>query len=188
MELAHLQTKRLILRPWKSSDLESFAVMNADPKVMQFYSNPLFREESDALAHRIQNHIAERGYGFWAVELLETQAFIGYIGLNYWSLNASFAPCVDIGWRIASEYWGKGYATEGASEALRYGFEVIQLEEIVSMATLHNLRSRRVMEKLHMTYNPEENFYHPMMPREHPLALRVLYRLTESQWRSHAAI
>lgn len=175
-----LRTQRLILRPWRATDLEPFAQINADPKVMEFYAQTLRREESDALAEKIQRDFAERGYGFWAVEITGVSDFIGYIGLNYWNLEMPFAPCVDIGWRIGTPYWGKGYATEGAREVLRYGFEKLQLSEIVAMATIHNTRSHRVMERLGMKSDPTENFEHPKLPRGHPLSLRVLYRLSRS--------
>lgn len=179
MSMPILRTERLILRPWRITDLEPFAEINADPKVMEFYPKTLSREESDALAEKIQRDFAERGYGFWAVEAKGIADFIGYIGLNYWNLEMEFAPCVDIGWRIGSPYWGKGYATEGAREVLRYGFEILQLTEIVSMATIHNTRSHRVMMKLGMKSDPAENFEHPKVPRGHPLSLRVLYRLSK---------
>jgi 3-dehydroquinate dehydratase / shikimate dehydrogenase len=181
MELPTLKTQRLILRPWKESDLQPFAEMNADLKVMEFYASPLTKEESDALAKKIQQDYVHRNYGFWAVEVPGIAPFIGYVGLNYWDLEMSFAPCVDIGWRIASSQWGYGFATEGAQEALRYGFEVLDLPEIFSMATIGNVRSHRVMEKLGMTY--AENFYHPKLPKEHPLSMRVLYRLSQKEWK-----
>jgi RimJ/RimL family protein N-acetyltransferase len=174
------RTERLLLRPWRASDLAPFATINADPKVMEFYPAPLTRLESDALAEQIQQEWTLHAYGFWAVEVPGVAPFVGYIGLHYWNLEAPFAPCVDVGWRLDSRYWGRGYATEGARAALRYGFESLRLPEIVAMATVHNTRSRRVMERLGMQHDPAENFHHPKLPREHPLSLRVLYRLKRS--------
>lgn len=182
MRLPILQTKRLILRPWKESDLAPFAEINSDPKVMEFYPAPLTRAQSDEYAEKIQRESLERGYGFWAVEVPKVSSFIGFVGLNYWNLEASFAPCIDVGWRLASPYWGYGYATEAAREALRYGFEEVDLSEIVSMATIGNARSHLVMERLGMKHNPSENFHHPKLPGNHPLSLRVLYRLSRSDW------
>lgn len=182
-----IRTQRLILRPWRNSDLKPFADLNADLKVMQFYPSPLSRKESDSLAEKIQREFFLRGYGFWAVEIPGEYDFIGYIGLNYWNLNMSFAPCIDVGWRLASEHWGKGYATEGARAALKYGFEVLEFSEIVAMATIGNVKSHRVMERLGMRHDPAENFEHPMVPKGDPLSWRVLYRLTRKEWMSQDA-
>ncbi len=178
MCLPILRTERLILRPWKESDLHSFFKLNADPKVMEFFEKVLTKEESDQLAAKIQKDYENRSYGFWAVEVWGVAPFIGFVGLNYWDLEMSFAPCVDIGWRLASEHWGKGYVTEGAKEVLRYGFEELKLREIVAMATIENQRSCRVMERLNMKHDPAENFHHPKLPKDHPLSMRVLYRCT----------
>ncbi len=182
MTVPTICTQRLILRPWKESDLEPFAALNNDPRVMEFYASTLSREESDALAKKFQNEFAQRGYGHWAVEVPEKADFIGYIGLNYWNLEASFAPCIDIGWRLAVEHWGQGYATEGASAALKYGFEVFKFPEIVSMATIENTKSHRLMERLGMKRNPSEDFEHPKVPKGNPLSWRVLYRLKQERW------
>lgn len=176
MNCFELRTQRLLLREWRESDLASFAEFNADPKVMEFYTHTLNREESNALAERIQKEITSRGYGFWAVETQSGSNFIGYVGLNYWNLEAKFSPCIDIGWRLGSPYWGKGYATEAAHAVLRYGFEILELQEIVGMATIGNVRSHRVMERLGMKTDPSENFEHPKLPKGHPLGWRVLYR------------
>ena len=182
MELPILCTQRLILRPWRESDLKPFASLNADPKVMEFYTHPFIQEESDSLAEKIQWEFSKRGYGFWAVEVPGIADFIGYIGLNYWNLEMEFAPCIDVGWRLALDYWGSGYATEGARAAIRFGFEKLGLNEIVSMATIGNARSHRVMQRLGMTSDSAENFEHPKLPKGHPLSLRVLYRLPRARW------
>ncbi len=182
MSLPTLHTKRLILRPWHQSDLGPFAEFNADPRVMEFYPNILTREESDALAEKMQKEFAMRGYGFWAVEVPGIASFIGYIGLNYWDLKMEFSPCIDIGWRLGFAYWGKGYATEGALGALEYGFKSLKFAEIVSMATIGNTRSHHVMKRLGMKTNAAENFQHPKLPKDHPLSWRVLYRLASKEW------
>jgi len=177
-----LHTDRLILRPWRESDLEPFAQINADPRVMEFYPQVLTRQESDALAEKFQREFAERGYGFWVVEVPGFADFIGYVGLNYWNLEMAFSPCIDVGWRLGSQYWGCGFATEAAKAALRFGFEVRKFEEIVSMATVGNVRSHRVMERLGMKSNPMDQFEHPKLPKGHPLSLRTLYRLKREEW------
>jgi len=183
MNLPVLRTERLILRSWKESDLLPFFELNSDPKVMEFYASTLSRVESNALAEKIQRDNQTKNYGLWAIEVPGISSFIGYVGLNYWNLEMSFAPCIDIGWRLSASYWGCGYATEGARETLRYGFEELKLPEIVSMATVGNARSHRVMERLGMKCNPQENFHHPKLPSDHPLSLRVLYRLSICEWR-----
>jgi len=185
-----LKTKRLILRPWKEADLVPFAALNADPKVMEYFPSTLSRKESDSLAHRIQQKFEERGYGMWAVAIPGIADFIGFIGLNNEDKStfpAHFTPAVEIGWRLASTYWGQGYATEGAKAALAYGFETLNLPEIVSFTAVQNMRSRRIMEKIGMHYDPKDDFDHPKLPEGHPLRKHVLYRINQQQWQQKTA-
>ncbi len=182
MALPILYTKRLILRPWREGDLTPFAKLNANPRVMEFYPKILSKSESDALVTTFQKEIALQGYGYWAVEAPGVAEFIGFIGLKYWNLEMSFAPCIDVGWRLGFCHWGKGYATEGAQRVIQYGFEILKLSEIVSMATIRNIRSQRVMKRLGMSSDPNENFEHPRVPRGDPLSWRVLYRLSFERW------
>ena len=151
--------------------------MNADPRVMEFFDAPLTREESDAKVGRIQQLFEERGFSMWAVELVGEAAFVGTIGLNIPNYDAHFTPCVEVGWRLAVEYWGRGIATEGARAALEVGFRELDLLEIVSLTTVANARSRRVMEKLGMHCDPADDFDHPALPAGHPLRRHVLYRI-----------
>jgi RimJ/RimL family protein N-acetyltransferase len=150
--------------------------MNADPRVMEFFPAPLSREESDDLALRIERLFDERGFGLWAVEIRNVTAFAGYVGLWVPSFTAHFTPCVEIGWRLSADCWGRGYATEGAQATLAFGFETLGLGEIVAMTTTENYRSRRVMERLGMTHDPADDFEHPSLPGGHPLRRHVLYR------------
>jgi RimJ/RimL family protein N-acetyltransferase len=173
-----LRTDRLLLRRWRESDRLSFQQINADPRVMEFFPEPLMAAASDALFNRARDHFNRHGFGPFAVELLDVRSFIGYIGLSVPNFDAHFMPAVEIGWRLASEHWGKGLATEGARAALRYGFETLRLEEVVSFTVPANLRSRRVMEKLGMSHDPADNFDHPRLPTGHPLRRHVLYRIT----------
>lgn len=172
-----MKTERLVLRPWREEDFEPFAQMNADAKVMEYFPKILTRAESDLLVHRIITKMEEQGWGLWAVSVPGTADFIGYIGLAIPTFEAHFTPAVEIGWRLAYEFWGKGYATEGALAALKYGFEILQLAEIVSFATSSNKRSRSVMEKIGMQRNPEDDFDHPLRPLEDRLRHHVLYRI-----------
>jgi ribosomal-protein-alanine N-acetyltransferase len=171
-----LHTSRLHLRPWRDEDLAPFAAMNADPRVMEFFPKPLDRAESDALVARIRDHHAQHGFAQWAVEVPGVADFIGFAGLSIPRFEAHFTPCVEIGWRLAREYWGRGYATEAARAALEYGFQDLKLEEIVSFTTTANLRSRAVMERIGMTRSPEDDFDHPALPEGHPIRRHVLYR------------
>ncbi|MBN9378566.1 MAG: GNAT family N-acetyltransferase [Chlamydiales bacterium 38-26] len=180
-----LKTKRLILRPWSEEDLEPFAQLNADSRVREYFPSVLNRQESDASAKSFSEHIQRCGWGFWATSLIDAGTFIGFIGLQEVNFSAPFnqlTPAIEIGWRLACNYWGKGYATEGALEALRYGFKNLGLKEIVSFTAVANQRSRHVMEKIGMQYNPQDDFDHPRISAGHPLKRHVLYRLEKSKW------
>lgn len=172
-----LETERLLLRAWRDDDREPFAALNADPRVMEYMPGCLSRQESDALADRIAAHLRQNGFGLFATELRDARKFIGFIGLSVPSFQAHFTPCVEIGWRLAAEYWNNGLATEGARAAVRYAFNTLHLDELVSFTVPANAPSRRVMEKIGMTHNPEDDFDHPNLPAGHPLRRHVLYRL-----------
>jgi RimJ/RimL family protein N-acetyltransferase len=175
-----LRTDRLLLRRWLPADRAPFAALNADPRVIEFLPGPLSPEQSDALIARIEAHFDEHGFGLWAVEICETAMLAGFVGLAVPRFEAHFTPCVEIGWRLAAEHWGHGYATEAARAALNFGFEVAGLEEIVSFTATGNLRSRRVMERIGMTHNPAEDFDHPSLAEGHRLRRHVLYRIARS--------
>ena len=172
-----VHSARLILRRWSESDRVPFQEMNADPRVMEFFPALLTPEETDASIARIARHFDRHGFGLYAAELMETRAFIGYIGLSVPAFEAPFIPAVEIGWRLASEYWGRGLATEGAREVVRFAFETLQLPSLVSFTAPANLRSRRVMENIGMVLDPAGDFDHPRLPEGHRLRRHVLYRL-----------
>jgi RimJ/RimL family protein N-acetyltransferase len=176
-----IETARLLLRDWRASDREPFHRINSDPRVMEYFPAPLSREESDSLIARIEAHQAQHGFTFFAAELRHTAQFIGFIGMVHTPFEAHFTPCVEIGWRLAAEFWGQGLATEGAHAVLRFGFDELKLPEIVALTVPANLRSRRVMEKLGMTCNPADDFDHPRLPPGHPLRPHVLYRARASR-------
>jgi RimJ/RimL family protein N-acetyltransferase len=178
-----LETRRLRLRAWSESDLAPFAVLNADPRVMEFFVKPLDRGESDALAGRIRDHFARHGFGVWAIEAPGVADFIGFVGLSVPNCQAHFTPCVEIGWRLAHQYWGYGYATEAAGAALAFGFRDLGLDEIVSFTVPKNRRSTRVMERLGMSRSAADDFEHPTLPEGHHLRPHVLYRLSKRDWR-----
>jgi len=145
---------------------------------MEHFESPLSREQSDALAKRIAEKFDRHGFGFWAVEIPGVTAFAGFIGLSVPYLETHFTPCVEIGWRLSTEYWDRGYATEGAKGALRFGFEDLGLAEIVAFTVPGNVRSRRVMEKIAMVRDPADDFDHPLVSEGHPLRRHVLYRIS----------
>lgn len=177
-----LETKRLVLQQWTVADRQPFANMCADPRVMAFYPRPLTRTESDAMAEKIQDLIDERGWGFWALRRRDRLDFIGFTGLHIPTDDLPFAPCVEIGWRLAYAHWGKGYATEAAIAALGFGFEQLGLDEVVSFASLANARSRAVMERLGMQ-DVHQDFQHPQIPEESSLKRHCLYKMTRDQWK-----
>lgn len=170
-------TERLRLRRWLPEDRAPFAAMNAHPRVAEYLPTPLSREDSNAFIDRVEAHFERHGFGLWAIEVSDDRRFAGYVGLMRPRFEAAFTPCVEVGWRLAPEHWGKGYATEGARAAIGYGFGVVGLPEILSWTVPANVRSRRVMEKLGMTRNPADDFDHPLVPEGHPLRPHVLYRI-----------
>lgn len=178
---ATLTTERLVLRPWRDSDYPPFAELNADPEVMRFFPELLDRERSDAMADRIRAHIDDLGWGLWAAEVPGVADFIGFVGLAPIPFEAHFAPALEVGWRLARPYWGRGYAPEGAGAALEFAFDVLAVDEVVSMTTPANLPSQRVMQKLGLSCDPADDFDHPRLPDwEH--RRHVLYRLPRARW------
>ena len=155
--------------------------MNADPVVMRWYPRPMSRQESDAFVDRIRATWTDRRFGLWAAERSDSGALIGYVGL--WPVPDTVpvrdrpSPCVEVGWRLAADQWGHGFATEGAVEAVRYAFDELALTELVSYTATTNTRSRAVMERLGMTHDRDADFDHPAVPAGHPLRRHVLYRL-----------
>jgi RimJ/RimL family protein N-acetyltransferase len=178
-----IRTGRLILRRWTDADRAPFAAMNADPVVMQHMQGLMSAEASDAFADRIERHWDEFGWGLWAVEVPGVTPFAGYVGL--WPADYVADGMVEVGWRLASAHWGHGYATEAAGEALRFGFEEVGRDEIVSFTVPQNIRSRRVMERIGLVRHPAGDFEHPRVdPIAYPhLVAHVMYRLTRGEWR-----
>jgi RimJ/RimL family protein N-acetyltransferase len=176
--MADLHTERLLLRRWRPADKEPFARLNSDPVVMEYFPSALDRAESDAFADRIEEGFDARGYGLWAVEIPGEADFIGFVGLALHDFPAHFTPAVEIGWRLARDYWGSGFATEAARTPIADGFERVGLGEIVSFTTAINVRSVAVMERLGMTHDPSDDFDHPRLPVGHHLRRHVLYRLS----------
>jgi RimJ/RimL family protein N-acetyltransferase len=173
--MPELRTERLALRQWRESDLEPWAAMNADPEVREHFPNLLTREQSAASMARFQAELDQRGYGWWAVEVLATGEFIGFTGLDPVDEDMPFTG-VEIGWRLARSAWGHGYATEAALASLAFGFDTLALSEIVAVTATTNLRSQAVMRRIGMTRDPADDFDDPGVP-EGPLRRSVLYRI-----------
>ena len=181
--IPELRTARLLLRGWREDDLEPFATMNADPEVREhFPGGAMSRAESDALVERFVARWREDGHAPWAVERLGGGGFLGFIGLATAHFEAHFTPAVEVGWRLARNAWGHGYATEGGRVSLEWGFVTLDLAEIVSFTTPGNVRSQAVMERLGMTRDAADDFDHPRIAPGHPLRRHVLYRLPRAGW------
>jgi ribosomal-protein-alanine N-acetyltransferase len=177
-----LTTPRLRLRPWLDEDIHPFAALNADPRVMEHFPAVLSLAETEAGVARIRAYFAEHGYGLWAVEVLDGAPFIGFVGLTTPRWDAPFMPAIEIGWRLAFDHWGRGYAREGAEAALAFAFGDLGLDQVVSYTATTNLRSQRVMQAIGMTRSPAEDFDHPFLAAGHPLERHVLYRITRTEW------
>jgi len=147
---------------------------------MKHFPSTLTRAESDAFIDRIEGFFEANGYGLWAVERLDRDEFMGFVGLAPASFEAHFTPAVEVGWRLGREHWRQGFATEAARIAVTDGFERLGLDEIVSFTATTNLPSQRVMQRLGMTRDPEDDFDHPGVPVGHRLRRHVLYRLPRS--------
>jgi RimJ/RimL family protein N-acetyltransferase len=182
MTVDTIATPRLRLRSWRDEDLAPFAALNADPRVMEHFPRTLDRAESDAAASRIRGLFAVQGFGFWAVEVTGVADFIGFVGLSMPTFEAHFTPCAEIGWRLAAEHWGRGYATEAASVVLARAFGPLGLGEVVAFTVPANRQSRKVMERLGMSRSPADDFEHPTLPEGHRLRPHVLYRLSRADW------
>ncbi|MBN2220706.1 MAG: GNAT family N-acetyltransferase [Vallitaleaceae bacterium] len=169
------ESERLGFRRWKESDRLPFAIMNSDPDVMRYFPEILNREESDYLCDRIEKHFEEHGYGLWAVEMKKNQEFIGFIGFFTATFESEFTPCIEIGWRIRKDFWRQGFAWEGATACLNYGFTELGIKEITSFTSEINYPSINVMRKIGMHHIG--NFDHPRIDNESPLKKHVLYKI-----------
>ncbi len=179
-----IETERLLLRRWRDADLDPFAEMNADLRVMEHFPSTSSREESEASMARIRRHFEQHGYGLWAVEVKGGEPFIGFVGLGTVPFDAHFTPAVEIGWRLAHASWGQGYASEAARASLRFAFLELELGEVVSFTIAANRRSRAVMERIGMHHAAVDDFDHPRIAEGHPMRRHLLYRLRRSEWAS----
>ncbi|MDP6282756.1 MAG: GNAT family N-acetyltransferase [Acidimicrobiales bacterium] len=187
MAAPELRSSRLLLRHWRPEDRRPFASMNADPQVMEYEPPTLSTDQSDLLAETIQLGLEARDYGLWAVQICDDvhgdeSPFIGFVGLSVPIWDTAFTPCVEIGWRLSRPYWGFGYATEAAAQVFEYGFNVLRLDEILSLTSLLNSRSMAVMQRLGMTRNENEDFNHPNLDANDALCRHALFRMSGQLW------
>ncbi|WP_208859981.1 GNAT family N-acetyltransferase [Pseudovibrio ascidiaceicola] len=177
-----IETERLVLRKWEERDLEGLAELNADPQVMEFYPSVLSRAESEKMLARYMDAQQQYGFCFSVITQKGSGRFLGYCGLKVpgYQQHLSFAPCVEIGWRLLHCEWGKGIATEAAQMWLRFGLETLQLNEIVSFTPVQNSRSEKLMQRLGMVC--VEEFEHPMLEDGHRLKRQVLYKMTRQRY------
>jgi len=177
-----VETERLILRTWKKEDAQGYFQINQDPKVIEFLRGPLTIEQVNDFIPAVNSYGDKHGYTLWAACLKETVELIGFICLNYTDWESHFTPAVEVGWRLGSQYWGKGFATEGAKASLEYGFKQCGLKEIISFTVPANIRSIRVMEKIGLKRDVNGDFAHPKSPADHKLSHHVLYRLSAAEY------
>ncbi len=170
-EIIEFSTERLRLRQWAPQDREPFAAMNADPEVMKYFASVGTREGSFRTIDVWQSELEERGWSNWAVEHVESRAFIGFVGLSVPRRALPFMPCVEVGWRLARSYWGKG--------------ERLNLDEVVSFTSVINWPSRAVMKRIGMV-NTSEDFDHPALPEGSELRRHCLYKITLTARRNSA--
>ena len=171
-----IETERLILRAFRDEDRAPFAALNADPRVAEWLGGPIDRAASDALVDRVNAHIAEHGFGFWAAERRSDGVLVGMIGLGVVKPEAlPVGPAVEIGWRLIHDAWGGGYATEGASAALGWGFANLDVPEVIAFTGRTNLKSQAVMRRVGMTPDPARDFDHPRLAEDHPLRRHVVF-------------
>ncbi|GAA4296758.1 GNAT family N-acetyltransferase [Aestuariibaculum suncheonense] len=173
-------SRRLGFRNWMTSDLNEFAKMNADKEVMKHFPKTLTTNETSAFIERLQNHFITHGFNYFAVEILETGEFIGFIGLANKIFESNFTPAVDIGWRLKKSAWGRGYATEGAKRCLKFAFDDLDLDRIIATCTKQNVNSEQVMKKIGMKKIAE--FKHPELKAYPEYEVCLCYEVAKSEW------
>lgn len=174
-KIYRLETARVVLRQWSSDDYPKFASMNADPAVMRYFPNLLSREESDTLTKKFENLIVEKGWGFWVAQRKSDNAFMGLVGLNQ-ADDLPVANCMEVGWRLAQIYWGKGYATETAAASLHFAFSILEQDRVAAFTAIDNSRSQAVMSRLGMV-DRQANFLHPRVSQSSGLKEHAHYEI-----------
>lgn len=172
-----LQAPRLLLRDWRPEDAAPFAALNADAEVTRHLLGPFSRAQSDAQIESFRAHFRQHGFGRWAIEVPGEADLAGMVGISVIPYAAHFTPAVEVAWRLARPFWGRGFASEAARAAIAFGFAQAGLAEIVAQTVPVNTRSRAVMERLGMRRDLADDFDHPLLPDGHALKRHVLYRI-----------
>ena len=172
-----IETDRLVLRGWIEGDVAPFHAMCTDPTVMEYLGPPLSLGDAEAAAARQNALLADIGYCFWAVERKADRAFLGFCGLKPGAPGTPIEGRIEIGWRFAAEYWGRGYAREAAAASLAWGWKNGDADNIWAMTVLANARSWGLMERLGMTRRHDLNFDHPQPSLEARLKPHIVYRI-----------
>ena len=167
-------SERLGFRNWHLSDIDKMHEINSDEKVMEFFPCIPTKEQTTEFIERMKKQFEDKGFCYFAVDKLEDNDFIGFIGLSEQTYDADFTPCIDIGWRIKSSEWNKGFATEGAKRCLSYASDNLKLEKIYSIAPKINIRSEHIMSKIGLKKQYE--FEHPLLANDERLKYCVLYK------------
>lgn len=149
--------------------------MNSDLQVMKYFPTALTADETLAMINRIQLSFSTKGFGLFAVEQRSDGAFLGLTGFSVPRFESFFTPCVEIGWRYRKESWGKGFASEAAAACIRYGFEQLGFDKIVSFTSILNKPSEKLMQRIGMSRVAE--FDHPGIEKTSPLYRHVLYEI-----------
>lgn len=173
-----LTTERLQLRFWQIEDLPNLVQMNQDEEVMKYFLSTMSNEDSIQFYNRIITHQKKHGFGLYVVEDKQTKSFLGYTGFMIAEFEADFTPCVEIGWRFNKLYWGNGYATEAAEACLHYGLSDLKFQEVHSFTSVHNNKSKAVMQRLGMQKIGE--FNHPKIELSNKLSLHVHYLIQKT--------
>ena len=156
-----IETERLILRGWQESDRAPFHAMGQDDRVMATLGPLLWRDESDALIERFQRILDAQGFTFWAIERRADGAFLGFCGLKPGAVETPIEGEIEIGWRLAHERWGQGYAREAAQASLAWNWANLDAPSIAAITSRDNVRSWGLMERLGMVRDPAGDFDHP---------------------------
>lgn len=172
-----LSTPRLRMRRWRQEDREPLFRINDEPEVKR-YLPPQSRAGTDEMVDWFEDHFAEHGFGFWALEERESGALIGICGLLHVPFDAFFTPAVEIGWRLSGPWQKQGLAREAAEAALRFGFGPAGLRRIVAFTTPLNAPSWTLMRRLGM--REIGRFDYPELPEGHALRPSVVYEIEAS--------
>ena len=166
-------SERLGFRNWNLTDIDKMHEINSDPKVLEFFPNIPSKEQTEAFIARMKIQFENKGFCYFAVDQLENNEFIGFIGLLEQTYPADFTPCIDIGWRLKSSEWNQGFATEGAKRCLEFAHNDLGIDSIYSIAPKINVKSERIMHKIGMQKLYE--FEHPLLTNGERLKICVLY-------------